>query len=388
MIAMIGSAIGIAGAIGYAALIMYGLRTWWVGAVGTTALELHVDPLFLVAGAVGALVSALIALFLSMRRLARRSARTLLTAGLSESEAPGTANAPTSSMRTLAGSRGLVAAVVLGLAALLIALAMSGVVNQVAAFFGAGGVLLIAGCMGLSLVAATACRLVNAARLDSVWRGLRAVAADAQRAVRGAHRLRLFRHRLSRGVSEGSGWRVARQESGTGGFALMAESVAPLMFNPNTPAGRDELSLSGAEIERAHIARFRLRPGDEASCLTLYQPRNPRIVAPEAAFIAENRFAFANSACGDRRRARQPVAAARIADSTTARFRRSRIRPRCNTSFISVSATTSSSRPRAAPRSGCASSARWPTACCNRSSSSARTPSCSCSRITRATACG
>ena len=27
------------------ALIMYGLRTWWVGAVGTTALELHVDPL-------------------------------------------------------------------------------------------------------------------------------------------------------------------------------------------------------------------------------------------------------------------------------------------------------------------------------------------------------
>ena len=39
------AAIGMAGAVGYAALIMYGLRTWWVGAVGTTALELHVDPL-------------------------------------------------------------------------------------------------------------------------------------------------------------------------------------------------------------------------------------------------------------------------------------------------------------------------------------------------------
>ena len=76
----------------------------------------------------------------------------------------------------------------------------------------------------------------------------------------------------------------------------MSESVAPLMFNPNTPAGRDELSLAGfPEIERAGIARFRLRPGDEASCLTLYQPRNPRIVAPEAAFLAQNRFSFART---------------------------------------------------------------------------------------------
>ena len=33
------------------------------------------------------------------------------------------------------------------------------------------------------------------------------------------------------------------------------------------------------------MSRFRLRPGDEASCLTLYQPKNPRLVAPESAFI-------------------------------------------------------------------------------------------------------
>ena len=295
VIAMIGSAIGIAGAIGYAALIMYGLRTWWVGAVGTTSLELHVDPLFLIAGAVGALISALIALFLSMRRLARRSARTLLTAGLSESEPPGTANAPTSSMRTLAGNRGLVAAVVLGLAALLISLAMSGVVNQVAAFFGAGGALLVAGCMGLSwwlrrrAASSTRPGLIQFGAAYARWRPTRSVLSAALIAFAcfvivsvGAFR------------KDPAGASLARN-SGTGGFALMAESVAPLMFNPNTPAGRDELSLSGAEIERAHIVRFRLRPGDEASCLTLYQPRNPRIVAPEASFVAENRFAFANS---------------------------------------------------------------------------------------------
>ena len=50
----IGSVIGIAGAVGYGAAMMAGLRTWWSGAVGTTALTLHVSPSSLIAGAAGA----------------------------------------------------------------------------------------------------------------------------------------------------------------------------------------------------------------------------------------------------------------------------------------------------------------------------------------------
>ena len=37
---------------------------------------------------------------------------------------------------------------------------------------------------------------------------------------------------------------------------------------------------------------FRLLPGDDASCLNLYEPRNPRILAPTDAFLAKGRFAF------------------------------------------------------------------------------------------------
>ncbi len=58
----VGSLIGIAAAVGYAALVMYGLRTWWVGAVGTTALTLHVDPLMLLAGVLGAALASVAAL--------------------------------------------------------------------------------------------------------------------------------------------------------------------------------------------------------------------------------------------------------------------------------------------------------------------------------------
>ena len=76
----------------------------------------------------------------------------------------------------------------------------------------------------------------------------------------------------------------------------MAESVAPLMHNPNTSEGREQLGIvSDPIVDRMRITRFRLRPGDEASCLTLYKPTNPRIIAPEPAFASEGRFTFAAS---------------------------------------------------------------------------------------------
>ena len=43
------------------------------------------------------------------------------------------------------------------------------------------------------------------------------------------------------------------------------------------------------------FARFRVRPGEDASCLNLYQAKDPRILAPTSAFVGEGRFAFADS---------------------------------------------------------------------------------------------
>jgi hypothetical protein len=85
--------------------------------------------------------------------------------------------------------------------------------------------------------------------------------------------------------------------SGTGGYPLMAEAVAPLMFDPNTAEGRDGLGIEIADpiLNETRITRFRLRPGDETSCLTLYKPANPRIIAPEPRFYEEPRFSFAGS---------------------------------------------------------------------------------------------
>src|SRR5436190_8877167 len=73
MLASAGGAIGAAAAVGYAALMMLGLRTWWSGAVATTSLTLHVAPASLAAGAAGTLVAAMLCIWWTLRGLARVS---------------------------------------------------------------------------------------------------------------------------------------------------------------------------------------------------------------------------------------------------------------------------------------------------------------------------
>ena len=89
ILAAVGGALGIAGAVLYGKLIVHGLGTWWVGAVGTTMLELHVRPLSLVLGAIGGVVAATLCVLVSLRAVGRLSPRALLTAqSLDESRVP------------------------------------------------------------------------------------------------------------------------------------------------------------------------------------------------------------------------------------------------------------------------------------------------------------
>ena len=78
--------------------------------------------------------------------------------------------------------------------------------------------------------------------------------------------------------------------SGTGGFPLAAESQLPIFWDLNTPAGRENLNLDS--VNDAKFFAFRLRPGEDASCLNLYEPRTPRILGASRAFLDLNRFSF------------------------------------------------------------------------------------------------
>ncbi|RPH57253.1 MAG: ABC transporter permease, partial [Acidobacteria bacterium] len=82
LLSLLGSAVGVAGAVAYASLIMTALRTWWVDAVGTTALTLHISPISLVAGAIGGVVAALACIWVTLRSLRTVSDRSLLAGQL------------------------------------------------------------------------------------------------------------------------------------------------------------------------------------------------------------------------------------------------------------------------------------------------------------------
>jgi hypothetical protein len=77
-------------------------------------------------------------------------------------------------------------------------------------------------------------------------------------------------------------------QSGAGGFPFLAESQVPIFWDPNTESGRDNLNIRN--ITGAKFYAFRLRPGEDSSCLNLYEPRTPRVLGASQAFIALNRF--------------------------------------------------------------------------------------------------
>jgi putative ABC transport system permease protein len=289
ILAGIGAAIGALAAVGYSAVILYGLRTWWVGSVGTTDLRLHVAPQWLAIGVGGALIVGTAALWLGVRSMSRRSARSLLKG-----------DAVTQTKRAAAATKAVTVLMLVAGAALLGA-ALTGSIDPTAGFFGTGEAWLVGGLCAASI-------LLRRRRSSATFgRGLAGMFAlgvryTAARPARSVLSLALIAFAsfvlVSVGAFKKDVSRIANDPtSGTGGFSLMAESVAPLMHDPNTPAGRDDLGLETTDpiIAGTTLTRFRLRPGDETSCLTLYRPTNPRIIAPEPRFFDRPRFSFASS---------------------------------------------------------------------------------------------
>lgn len=290
VLAAIGAVVGIAGAILFSAGILYGLRTWWVDAVGTTRLTLAISPAPLLLGALGGLVAAAITLLLTLRRLGTSAPKDLLS-GLALMASPGPK--PSSGRPWLRFAIGLV------LAMGLVGASATGAMPQTAAFFAAGGVLLVALLVTLSasLRGAPAATIFGHGPMAVARLGIRQATAHPGRSVLSVALIAFATFVI---VSVGAFKRGAPDDerdpqSGTGGYTLYAESVVPVMFDPNTPAGRAELGLAEDGLRDSTVMRFRLRPGEDGSCLNLYKPTSPRIVAPARPFVDAGGFRFAAS---------------------------------------------------------------------------------------------
>ncbi len=288
VLAALGAGIGTVGALAYAWLMMLALRTWWVGAVGTTDLALHVSPMPVVAGAMIGIVSGLLFIAWSLRILRRASARQLMSGAWVDADALQTRKGR-NDFRGFGVASGALAAVLL----------LSGFMEWIppaGAFFGSGTLLLVAGLCGLAAwLRGTSRRGFARSRWPIARLGLRSARYRPSRSVLSASLIAAATFLIvavgafRRGAEDLSG-----PHSGSGGYALIAETIAPLMHDPSTRDGRLALNL-GPELEGIQVARFRLRPGDDASCLNLYRPQSPRLLGATASFARANRFGFARS---------------------------------------------------------------------------------------------
>ncbi|MEC7841371.1 MAG: ABC transporter permease [Candidatus Latescibacterota bacterium] len=294
-----GGAIGVAGAVGCAWLMMAGLRTWWLAAVGTPFLFLHVEWGSLVIGYVVSLLVVLLSIGWSVRRYGRMPASVLL-AGEMGAGAAGTVDGrgQGAKRRRLVG-----ALAAIGLSLVLIALAAgSGPAAAAALFFGSGALLLVSGLTFLSLwlrggrSGAAALRCGRWATMRMGWRNSQrqpgrsmlcaALVASACFVIVavGANRR-----------TEGTGPDSGGLDSGTGGYALVAEAEVPLYQDLNDAEGRFELGLSGSDsklLTDAVVYQFRGLPGEDASCLNLYKPEQPRVLGAPVGFIRRGGFGF------------------------------------------------------------------------------------------------
>ncbi len=291
-LAIVGSLAGAALAVAYAAFVLYGLRTWWSGAVNTNALSLHVSATPLVTGVAAGIVTAAICIILSLRGLRGLSTRVVL--GGAASSSPDAAR--------LASRRTVVLAIVAALLALgLVAAGFARVLPAAAAFFPAGMLLLTAALavFRLSLNAGRGPALAGAgggalSRLgirNASWRPGRSVLSAAL--VASAVFMIVSVDAFRKGGDD-----ALEPDGGAGGFAIIGESVLPMVHDLNSAEGREAAGIFNNADALAGMTFYplRLRPGDDASCLNLYKPRRPRVVGVTDAFVEANRFHFAASA--------------------------------------------------------------------------------------------
>jgi len=289
-LAVVGGAVGTALGTGYTRLVLHGLTTVWGRAVaGTPVLRFHAEPSTLVVGALASVAAALAAMWLVLRRQARRPARELL-AGADAAGQPGVATRS----RVM---RWIALAAVLAALAIVVWADASQDRRAAAAFFSGGALMLI----GLMCASHDMLSMPIGARWLRLSLELLVVRNVRRRRGRSLAVVGLLACGTFLVVAVGANRRDTRAEarqraSGTGGFALLGESALPLFRDLNSQAGRDAYGLDPDTLEGVAVVSLRVREGDDASCLNLNRAQTPRLLGVRPPDLASRgAFAFART---------------------------------------------------------------------------------------------
>ena len=290
-LAVSGSIVGTALGILYNQALLYGLSNVWRGAVGTSALKLHVKAPTLLFGALSGIGIAILTMWITVKRQLVKTPAQLQGAGGEYHIYP-----------TKGLFRSLILVFGICLIGVSIATAISGAGTEgkpAGNFFISGGLLLIGSLLLCYALLLRIHRSVEKTRVSVFGMGVRGFARKPKRslAVAGLFAFGIFIV-FAVGANRSNSFIGAdKKESGTGGFSLYGETTIPVLKNLNSERERSNFGLPGGEKKELSFVQIRVHEGDDASCLNLNRVQKPRIlgVHPEE-FARRGAFSFVKNA--------------------------------------------------------------------------------------------
>jgi len=288
-----GSLLGAAGGLGYGAALIAALRSWWKDAVNAPFLTLHPTAASLTIGPLSSALLAVLTIYLVSRRVAAIPPRRLLSGG-------GLADAP----RRVESKKSLWISVGAALTAVILPLAASFSSGGLpaAAFFGSGACLLVAGIFFLNFkLRRMAPGLFGLGRGVSLSR--MAVSYAGRAPTRSLLTVILIAAAAFIIVTVAASRRdpsadMPLKDSGNGAFTFVGHTTIPLTASLGTAEGCQELNLDPETwqiLKQTKTHAFRVRPGDDSSCLNLLRPQSPRVLGAPPEFIERGGFAWSAS---------------------------------------------------------------------------------------------
>ncbi len=302
MLALIGGLVGLAGAVAYGWAMLEFLRAWWPGTLDRSFLRLHITGQSFLFGYVAALLVSILTIAWAVRILGKVSPRALLAGETSEEPTetpPAPAKGPMhTSPRRRWSAWVLVFASLGALACLVLGRFVKDTEEQAMTFLSSGALFLTASLSAMWLwMGRVSQGRTQSDRPTLLQLGVRNAARYPSRSLltTGLLAFATFLIVAVESFYRDPGKDFLDVHSGSGGFALLAESELPIYQDLNGPKGLDELNVPAsirANLQDVHFYPFRLHGGDDASCLNLYQPRRPRLLGVPERLIERGGFLF------------------------------------------------------------------------------------------------
>lgn len=292
LFSLVGGLLGIVLALGYTRAVIWALSSVWSGAVASAEIEFHADPAVLATGLVVSVIASSIAIALALRKQAALPARELLHAGLDAGS-----SATAVQTKRAWGSLGLGVVCALGAVALGLSVDASQAAQAAGAFFGVGALLLVG---GIALMRAFIYRMAGANAGGALSVNRVALCGAGRRPGRSLAAAGLLACGSFLVIAVGANQKNAAQnadlrDSGTGGFAIYAETAIPLVHDLNSQSGLNEFAMTREDVPDIRVVPLRVREGDDASCLNLNRAQSPRLMGVNpSALASRGAFKFAS----------------------------------------------------------------------------------------------